>query len=189
MLLLIGLALFAAQAGGQSFAELRAGAAGMSPSMRSVVFVAVASGFASKAGAVPLHAWLPRAHPEAPSHVSALMSAAMVNLGIYGIVRVGFDLLGGGPMWWWLGLIAVGAVSAVYGILQAAMASDLKRLLAYSTSENMGLVLVGVGVAAPSCAPSPTPPECAPFATTSARSPTSPWPTPPSATASPAPPT
>ncbi|MFF4948642.1 proton-conducting transporter membrane subunit [Streptomyces chattanoogensis] len=147
VLLLVGLALFAARAGGQSFAALRAGASGMPPAVRSVVFVAVAAGFASKAGAVPLHAWLPRAHPEAPSHVSALMSAAMVNLGIYGIVRVGFDLLGGGPMWWWLGLIAVGAVSAVYGILQAAMASDLKRLLAYSTSENMGLVLVGVGAA------------------------------------------
>lgn len=147
VLLLIGLALFAARAGGQSFAELRAGADGMSPAVRGVVFVAVAAGFASKAGGVPLHAWLPRAHPEAPSHVSALMSAAMVNLGIYGIVRVGFDLLGGGPLWWWLGLIAVGAVSAVYGILQAAMASDLKRLLAYSTSENMGLVLVGVGAA------------------------------------------
>ncbi|MFE7607025.1 proton-conducting transporter transmembrane domain-containing protein [Streptomyces celluloflavus] len=147
VLLLVGLALFAAQAGGQSFAALRAGAAGMPPWVRAVVFVTVAAGFASKAGGVPLHAWLPRAHPEAPSHVSALMSAAMVNLGIYGIVRVGFDLLGGGPMWWWLGLIAVGAASAVYGILQAAMASDLKRLLAYSTSENMGLVLVGVGAA------------------------------------------
>ncbi|QRX90288.1 proton-conducting transporter membrane subunit [Streptomyces noursei] len=147
VLLLAGLALFAARAGGQSFAALRAGAAGMSAWIRAVVFVTVAAGFASKAGGVPLHAWLPRAHPEAPSHVSALMSAAMVNLGIYGIVRVGFDLLGGGPMWWWLGLIAVGAVSAVYGILQAAMASDLKRLLAYSTSENMGLVLVGVGAA------------------------------------------
>jgi hypothetical protein len=79
--------------------------------------------------------------------VSALMSAAMVNLGIYGIVRVGFDLLGGGPRWWWLLVLGAGAVSAVYGILQAAMASDLKRLLAYSTSENMGLVLIGLGAA------------------------------------------
>ncbi|WP_438486034.1 proton-conducting transporter transmembrane domain-containing protein [Streptomyces sp. S186] len=147
VLLLAGLALFAARAGGQSFAALRAGAAGMPPWVRAAVFVTVVAGFASKAGGIPLHAWLPRAHPEAPSHVSALMSAAMVNLGIYGIVRVGFNLLGGGPMWWWLGLIAVGSVSAVYGILQAAMASDLKRLLAYSTSENMGLVLVGIGAA------------------------------------------
>ncbi|MFF0228311.1 proton-conducting transporter membrane subunit [Streptomyces sp. NPDC004629] len=145
VLLLAGLALFAAQAGGQTFAVLRAGAHTLSPAVRGVVFVLVALAFTSKAGAVPLHAWLPRAHPEAPSPVSALMSAAMVNLGVYGLVRTGLDLLGGGPAWWWLGLAAVGGASAVYGILQAAMACDLKRLLAYSTSENMGLVLIGVG--------------------------------------------
>jgi hydrogenase-4 component B len=145
VLLLIGFSVFAAQAGGETFAALRAGAHEVSPTLRGLVFVLVAAAFASKAGAVPLHAWLPRAHPEAPSPVSALMSAAMVNLGIYGLVRTGLDLLGGGPAWWWLGLIAVGGASAVYGILQAAMASDLKRLLAYSTSENMGLVLIGVG--------------------------------------------
>ncbi|WP_369221363.1 proton-conducting transporter membrane subunit [Streptomyces sp. R39] len=145
VLLLAGLALFAAGAGGETFTALRAGAHTVSPAVRGLVFVLVALAFTSKAGALPLHAWLPRAHPEAPSPVSALMSAAMVNLGIYGLVRTGLDLLGGGPAWWWLGLIAVGGASAVYGILQAAMASDLKRLLAYSTSENMGLVLIGVG--------------------------------------------
>jgi hydrogenase-4 component B len=145
VLLLAGLALFAAEAGGETFAALRAGAHVVSPTVRGLVFVLVGLAFTSKAGAVPLHAWLPRAHPEAPTPVSALMSAAMVNLGIYGLVRTGLDLLGGGPAWWWLGLMAVGGVSAVYGILQAAMASDLKRLLAYSTSENMGLVLIGVG--------------------------------------------
>ncbi|MBM9510186.1 proton-conducting transporter transmembrane domain-containing protein [Actinacidiphila acididurans] len=147
VLLLAGLALYAARAGGETFAALRAGAGAMSPAARGTVFVLTATAFASKAGMVPLHAWLPRAHPEAPSHVSALMSAAMVNLGAYGIIRVGFDLLGGGPRWWWLLVLAAGALSAVYGILQAAMASDLKRLLAYSTSENLGLVLVGVGAA------------------------------------------
>lgn len=144
VLLLAGFALFAAQAGGETFDVLRAGAHGISPSVRALVFVLVALAFTSKAGAVPLHAWLPRAHPEAPSPVSALMSAAMVNLGVYGLIRTGLDLLGGGPAWWWLGVLAVGGASAVYGILQAAMASDLKRLLAYSTSENMGLVLIGV---------------------------------------------
>jgi formate hydrogenlyase subunit 3/multisubunit Na+/H+ antiporter MnhD subunit len=147
VLLLVGLALYAAKAGGETFAALRAGAEGMSPAVRGTVFVLTATGFASKAGMVPLHAWLPRAHPEAPSHVSALMSAAMVNLGVYGIVRTGFDLLGGGPRWWWLLVLGAGALSAVYGILQAAIASDLKRLLAYSTSENMGLVLIGLGAA------------------------------------------
>ncbi|WP_229841592.1 proton-conducting transporter transmembrane domain-containing protein [Streptomyces brasiliensis] len=145
VLLLAGFALFAAQAGGETFSALRAGAHVLSPAVRGLVFVLVALAFTSKAGAVPLHAWLPRAHPEAPSPVSALMSAAMVNLGVYGLVRTGLDLLGGGPAWWWLGLLAVGGASAVYGILQAAMASDLKRLLAYSTSENMSLVLIGVG--------------------------------------------
>jgi NADH:ubiquinone oxidoreductase subunit 5 (subunit L)/multisubunit Na+/H+ antiporter MnhA subunit len=119
----------------------------MSSAARGAVFLLAGTAFASKAGMVPLHAWLPRAHPEAPSNVSALMSAAMVNLGVYGLVRVGFDLLGGGPRWWWLLVLGSGAVSAVYGILQAAMASDLKRLLAYSTAENMGLVLIGVGAA------------------------------------------
>ncbi|MCX4585750.1 proton-conducting transporter membrane subunit [Streptomyces sp. NBC_01481] len=147
VLLLAGFALFAAHAGGQDFAALRAGADGMSATVRGLVFVLTAAAFTSKAGAVPLHAWLPRAHPEAPSPVSALMSAAMVNLGVYGLIRTGFDLLGGGPSWWWLGLMVLGGLSAVYGILQAAMASDLKRLLAYSTCENMGLVLIGAGAA------------------------------------------
>ncbi|NJP48308.1 proton-conducting transporter transmembrane domain-containing protein [Actinacidiphila epipremni] len=147
VLLLVGLALFAARAGGESFAALRAGAGGMPAGVRGTVFVMTALAFTSKAGLAPLHAWLPRAHPEAPSHVSALMSAAMVNLGVYGLLRVGFDLLGGGPAWWWLLLMGAGALSAVYGILQAAMASDLKRLLAYSTSENLGLVVLGTGAA------------------------------------------
>ncbi len=149
--ILIGLMIFAGHASGDSFAALRAAAAHLSPVTAGVVFVLVLAGFGSKAGMAPLHAWLPRAHPEAPSHVSALMSAAMVNLGVYGIVRVGFDLLGGirggDTRWWWLLVLLLGAVSAVYGILQAAMSTDLKRLLGYSTTENMGLVLVGLGAA------------------------------------------
>ncbi|HVX44405.1 MAG TPA: proton-conducting transporter membrane subunit, partial [Mycobacteriales bacterium] len=142
--ILIGLMAFVARAG-DSFAQLRD--AQLSGPVASVIFVATFAGFASKAGIVPLHAWLPRAHPEAPSHVSALMSAAMVNLGVYGVIRVGLDLLGGGQRWWWLLVLVTGAVSAVYGILQAAMSADLKVLLAYSTTENMGLVLIGVGAA------------------------------------------
>jgi formate hydrogenlyase subunit 3/multisubunit Na+/H+ antiporter MnhD subunit len=145
--ILAGLAGFAAASHGESFDRLREAADGLPPAVRSAVFVATLAGFASKAGIVPLHVWLPRAHPEAPSHVSALMSAAMVNMGVYGIVRVGLDLLGGGPSWWWLLVLAAGAVSALYGILQAVVATDLKRLLAYSTCENMGLVLIGVGAA------------------------------------------
>lgn len=140
--ILVGLLVLAVPSGG-SFAEVRDGARG--PVVAGLGFVLCLVGFGSKAGIVPLHAWLPRAHPEAPSYVSALMSAAMVNLGVYGIVRVGFDLLGGGARWWWLSVLVLGAVSAVYGILQAAVGTDLKRLLGYSTTENMGLVLIGVG--------------------------------------------
>jgi formate hydrogenlyase subunit 3/multisubunit Na+/H+ antiporter MnhD subunit len=144
---LIGLLLLAAHATDGSFAALRDAGRHLSAGPAGLVFVLTLVGFASKAGIVPLHAWLPRAHPEAPSHVSALMSAAMVNLGVYGLVRVGFDLLGGGALWWWLLVLALGGLSAGYGILQAAMSTDLKRLLGHSTTENMGLVLIGVGAA------------------------------------------
>jgi hydrogenase-4 component B len=132
---------------GDSFAAMRAGARGLSPLTASTVFALALVGFGSKAGVVPLHVWLPRAHPEAPSHVSALMSGAMVALGVYGILRVGWDLLGGGPAWWGVVVLSLGAVSALFGILQALVASDLKRLLAYSTTENVGLILIGVGAA------------------------------------------
>ena len=141
--ILLGLVLFASKAGGESFATLRD--ADLSATTQSVIFLLVFLGFGSKAGMVPLHVWLPRAHPEAPSQVSALMSAAMVNLGLYGVLRVGFDLLGGGLRWWWLLVLIVGGLSAVYGVLQASVAVDLKRLLGYSTTENMGLILTGVG--------------------------------------------
>lgn len=143
--ILVGLVLYAAHAGGDSFADLRA--AHLTPAARGVVFVLMFLGFGSKAGLVPLHVWLPRAHCEAPSPVSVVLSAGMVNLGVYGVVRVGFDLLGGGARWWWLLVLALGIVSALYGILQATVAADLKRLLAYSTVENMGLVFLGLGAA------------------------------------------
>ncbi|XAS74998.1 proton-conducting transporter membrane subunit [Dermatophilaceae bacterium Sec6.4] len=145
--ILLGLVVFANAAGTESFAGMRAASSGLSSSTRSLVFLLVFVGFGSKAGLVPLHVWLPRAHPEAPSYVSALMSAAMVNLGLYGVLRVGFDLLGGGQRWWWILVLAVGALSALYGVLQAGAATDLKRLLAYSTTENMGLIFIGVGAA------------------------------------------
>ncbi|CAG7640059.1 proton-conducting transporter membrane subunit [Rhodococcus opacus] len=146
--IMVGFALLAAGVGGESFEAIREGAPDLSPLVRSTAFVLVFIGFGSKAGLVPLHVWLPRAHAEAPSHVSALMSAAMVNLGFYGIIRVGFDLLGGGPRWWgWL-LLAVGTVSALYGVLQASVATDLKRLLGYSTTENLGIMLMGLGAGA-----------------------------------------
>jgi formate hydrogenlyase subunit 3/multisubunit Na+/H+ antiporter MnhD subunit len=143
---LVGLVVFAAAAGTEQFSGLAT--AHLTAATRTAVFLCTVAGFGSKAGLLPLHAWLPRAHPEAPSPVSALMSAAMVNLGIYGIVRVDLGLLGPGPRWWGLTLLAAGALTAVYGVLQASVATDLKRLLAYSTSENMGLVCVALGTAA-----------------------------------------
>jgi hydrogenase-4 component B len=111
----------------------------------SVAFLFLAAGFAIKAGVVPVHVWLPRAHPAAPSHVSAAMSAAMVAMGVYGLMLASLRLLPGGPTWWGALLIAFGALSAVYGILQASVASDLKRLLAYSTTENVGLMVLSLG--------------------------------------------
>ena len=129
----------------QSFSAMATRAAHLSPWLRSSVFLLAVVGFGSKAGMVPLHVWLPRAHSEAPSPLSALMSTAMVNLGIYGIVRVGDGLLGGGPAWWWMVAMSLGAISALFGSLHSATSSDIKRLLAYSTTDNIGLILVGVG--------------------------------------------
>jgi hydrogenase-4 component B len=141
--ILVGLMLLSAAGGANTLADLTR----VPDGVRTAVFVLTVAGFGSKAGLVPLHAWLPRAHPEAPSPVSALMSAAMVNLGVYGIARFDLQLLGPGPRWWGVTLIMVGGGSAVYGVLQASVATDLKRLLAYSTTENMGLITLALGAA------------------------------------------
>jgi len=143
---LLGAFLFlGAAAPSLDFADLSAAAAELDPAARGLVFVLAVLGFGSKAGLVPLHVWLPRAHPAAPSHVSALMSGVMITLGIYGLLRVGFDVLGGGPAWWGALLIGLGAASALVGVLYALMEDDIKRLLAYSTVENAGLITLGVG--------------------------------------------
>jgi len=134
-------------AGGDAFATIAAHTGGISSGTRTAVFLLTLMGFGSKAGLLPLHAWLPRAHPEAPSPVSALMSAAMVNMGIYGFIRIDLQILGPGPHWWGLTLMIFGSVSAVFGVLQASVSTDLKRLLAYSTTENMGLITLALGTA------------------------------------------
>ncbi len=141
--ILVGLMVLSAAGGADRFADLHRIPQGAC----TAVFLLTTAGFGSKAGLVPLHAWLPRAHPEAPSPVSALMSAAMVNLGVYGICRVDLQLLGPGPRWWGLTLMVVGGVSALYGVVQASVATDLKRLLAYSTTENLGLITLALGAA------------------------------------------
>ena len=146
--ILVALVVLAAAGGTDDLATLATRADAIPSGTRTAVFLLTVLGFGSKAGLLPLHAWLPRAHPEAPSPVSALMSASMVTMGIYGIIRIDLQILGPGPTWWGLTLMAVGAVSAVFGVLQASVATDLKRLLAYSTTENMGLVTVALGAAA-----------------------------------------
>ncbi len=113
--------------------------------LASVVFVLAFLGFGAKAGIVPLHSWLPRAHPAAPSHASALMSGVMVKVGVFGIIKVGVDLLHATIVWWGILVLAIGAISAVLGILYALAEQDIKRLLAYSTVENVGIILIGVG--------------------------------------------
>jgi len=103
-------------------------------------------GFGAKAGMVPLHVWLPEAHPAAPSNVSALMSGVMLKTAIYGIIRVTFDLLKVFPWWWGATVLVLGIATAVMGILYAALEKDLKRLLAYSSVENIGIIMVGLGL-------------------------------------------
>jgi hydrogenase-4 component B len=137
--------LLAASAPATGFADLRLAAAALPAPVRSAVFLLALLGFGSKAGVVPLHVWLPLAHPTAPSHVSALMSGVMIKLGVYGLLRVVLDLLGGGPPWWGGAILAVGAASALLGVLYALMEHDLKRLLAYHSVENIGIIFLGVG--------------------------------------------
>jgi formate hydrogenlyase subunit 3/multisubunit Na+/H+ antiporter MnhD subunit len=145
LLALAGFAVLAGATGGTAFAVLAN--ADPSSAAASVAFALLAAGFAAKAGLVPLHVWLPRAHPEAPSHASALMSAAMVKMGVYGLLLVTLRLLPGGPTLWAVVLVVLGGTSAIYGILEAAVATDVKRLLAYSTTENVGLIVLALGVA------------------------------------------
>lgn len=118
----------------------------LSPTMASIVFLLGFFGFGAKAGMLPLHSWLPQAHPAAPSHASALMSGVMVKIGIFGIIKVGIDLLGATQGWWGIVVLAFGAVSSVLGVMYALAEHDIKRLLAWHTVENIGIILMGVGV-------------------------------------------
>ena len=121
-------------------------AATLSPSWAAAAFLLALLGFGAKAGLVPLHVWLPEAHPAAPSPVSALMSGVMLKTALYGTLRVTFDLLGH-PVWWWgLVPVALGLFTAIYGVVFAAAQTDMKRLLAFSSIENIGILFTGVGL-------------------------------------------
>ncbi len=130
--------------GGYTFDAMRQ--TDFSVKLATVAFLLAFFGFGAKAGIIPLHIWLPEAHPVAPSNVSALMSGVMLKTAIYGIVRVTFDLLHIIPWWWGAIVLIFGLLSAVMGILYALMQHDLKRLLAYSSVENIGIILVGIGL-------------------------------------------
>ncbi|MDH4173894.1 MAG: hydrogenase 4 subunit B, partial [Betaproteobacteria bacterium] len=134
-----------ANTGDYGFASMRAQS--LSPFWASVAFLLALAGFGAKAGLVPLHVWLPEAHPAAPSPVSALMSGVMLKTAVYGFLRVATDLLPA-PLWWWGVLaLALGLASAVLGVAFAAVQSDMKRLLAWSSIENVGLIFAGIGLA------------------------------------------
>ncbi|HEY8047669.1 MAG TPA: hydrogenase 4 subunit B [Ramlibacter sp.] len=134
-----------ANTGDYTFANMRAQQ--LSPFWASAAFGLALLGFGAKAGMLPLHVWLPEAHPAAPSPVSALMSAVMLKTAIYGLLRVSFDLLHTRLWWWGAGLLAIGLATALFGVVFAAVQVDMKRLLAYSSIENMGLLLAAIGLA------------------------------------------
>ena len=114
--------------------------------MKTIAFLTALVGFGTKAGIVPLHVWLPYAHPAAPSHISALMSGVMIKTAIYALIRVYFDFFGGQFPWWWgFTVLVIGAFSALLGVMYALMEHDLKSLLAYHSVENIGIILLGIG--------------------------------------------
>jgi hydrogenase-4 component B len=138
------------QTGSFSFDSMRESSSSFPLLVKNLVFAFAFIGFGVKAGIVPLHTWLPHAHPSAPSNVSALMSAVMIKMGIYGIVRTIFDFSGFGASpdfaWWGVLMVVVGSISAVTGVLYAVIERDIKRALAYSSIENIGIILVGLGL-------------------------------------------
>ena len=142
--ILLGYAVLASHGGGLGFEAMRDAA--LTPAWATLAFALAFLGFGMKAGLVPVHAWLPEAHPVAPSHISALMSGVMLKVAVYGFVRFCFDLLGNIQTSWGVTVLVVGAVSALLGVLLALMQTDLKRMLAYSSVENVGIIFIGLGL-------------------------------------------
>jgi hydrogenase-4 component B len=121
--------------------------ASLTPLRASMAFLLALLGFGAKAGMVPLHVWLPEAHPAAPSPVSAMMSGIMLKTAVYGLLRISFDLLHVRQWQWGMLLLVLGLFSGIYGAIFAAVQSDMKRLLAYSSIENIGIIFAGIGLA------------------------------------------
>ncbi|NVO14699.1 MAG: hydrogenase 4 subunit B [Rhodoplanes sp.] len=143
--LLLTFGLLSNATGDFTFERMRA--AGSSETVVAMATLLALVGAGSKAGLVPLHVWLPLAHPAAPSHVSALLSGVMTKVGVYGFMRIVFDVIGDLSPWAGLVVVVAGGATAVLGVLYAVMQRDLKRLLAYSTVENIGIIFIGLGLA------------------------------------------
>jgi len=143
--LLLCFGILAGAEGGYAFDAIRAAPPAALAAGLAVILALVGAG--SKAGLVPLHVWLPLAHPAAPSHVSALLSGVMTKVGVYGFVRIVFDLVGAAMPWNGLVVLTLGGITATLGVLYALMQHDLKRLLAYHTVENIGIIFIGLGLA------------------------------------------
>jgi len=142
--ILLGFGVLAGFGHGFTFEAMRT--ANLSATWASIAFALAFFGFGMKAGMVPVHAWLPEAHPVAPSHISALMSGVMLKVAIYGLIRFVYDLLGHVQWQWGLTVLIIGAASTLLGVLYALMQHDLKRLLAYHSVENIGIILMGLGL-------------------------------------------
>jgi formate hydrogenlyase subunit 3/multisubunit Na+/H+ antiporter MnhD subunit len=143
--IILGFGVLASFSDGFTFDALRESK--LSATWASIAFVLALLGFGMKAGIVPVHIWLPEAHPAAPSHISALMSGVMLKVALYGLIRFSFDLLGDIHWQWGVALLALGTLSALGGILYAMMQPNLKRLLAYSSVENIGIIFMVLGLA------------------------------------------
>ena len=145
--IIAALFIVATAAGSTSFPTIAAHAGALTAGARDAAFALALLGFGSKAGLVPLHVWLPRAHPVAPANASAMLSGVMLNVAIYGLCIVVLQLAAPAPLAWGLVLLVIGTISAVVGVLYAVVEHDVKRLLAYSSVENVGIITVGLGVA------------------------------------------
>ncbi|MBI3887652.1 hydrogenase 4 subunit B, partial [Candidatus Microgenomates bacterium] len=143
--IIIALMLLYITTGSLDFQAIKANITMVPPVLKTVVFLLALIGFGTKAGIIPFHIWLLSAHPAAPSHVSALMSGVMIKTGVYMLIRLTIDLMAPSPIWWGVIVLILGAISSLLGVLYALTEHDLKRLLAYHSIENIGIILLGVG--------------------------------------------
>lgn len=133
------------ETGSLDFSAIKENIGAVAPSVRNIIFILALIGFGTKAGVIPFHIWLPSAHPAAPSHVSALMSGVMIKTGIYMLIRILMDIMPVAPLWWGAVILVLGATSSLLGVLYALTEHDIKKLLAYHSIENIGIILLGLG--------------------------------------------